>query len=175
MIFALCCGIVCALICGFVFIYDDYYDIRTILFKIFVSLFFGGIAFLFSYAMSFSIVSERPLSELKELYEFELIDKKDIHSLHQESALDANFVLGSGRINRRNNYYCLIKNEIGYQVVSYSISESYINYTNEHPYVETYEAVKPKTFGAKFFGDTGIKYYIIYIPENSIIENYEIK
>jgi len=175
MIFALCCGIICALICGFIFIYDDGYDIRTILVKIFVSLFFGGIAFLFSYALCFGIMSERPLSELKELYEFELVDKKDIHSLHRESALDATFVLGSGRINRRNNYYCLIKDEIGYQVVSYSVSESYINYTNEHPYIETYQSVKAKTFGAKFFGDTGMKYYIIYIPENTIIENYEIR
>ena len=175
MIFALCCGIIFALICGFIFIYEDDYDIRAILLRILVSLFFGGIAFSFSYALCFGIMSERPLSELNELYEFELVDKKDIHSLHQESELNTSFVLGFGRINRRNNYYCLIKDEVGYQVVGYYVEQSYINYTNKHPYVETYQAVKPKTFNAKFFGNIGIKYNIIYIPENTIIENYEIR
>ena len=104
-----------------------------------------------------------------------LIESKPLIALKDNSDIVGTKYLFSGTIKEAQYYYYIEETEFGYKQNKIQASSAYIKYDNESPRIETY-VNKYKNLIVRFFcGNTSInETVVIYIPEGSIVENYEI-
>ena len=176
MILAIVLSIITFLIAGFIFISSDWpygwREIGEVIAMLFASMLLAGVVFVFT-ALICSSVSNYHLAD-EEYYEYQMEDVK-IYSLRTSNDLNGTFVLGTGTVKTTTKYYVVIKTNIGYQIKDIDASVAYILYTKDQPHLETYSHKDYKTSKARWFTTGATTYYKIYVPEGSIIENYEIK
>jgi len=147
-------------------------DIKVLALYSFFSLLISSIVFLFTILIC-GAISDRHLAD-EEYYEYQVEDI-EIYSLQTSNGLNGTFVLGTGNVSTKTKYYVVIKTNIGYQIKDIDASVAYILYTKDHPHLETYSHKDYKSSKARWFTTGATTYYKIYVPEGSIIENYEIK
>ena len=176
MILAIVLSIITFLIAGFLFISSDWpyewREIGEIIAMLFVSVLLAGVVFVFT-ALICDTISNYHLAD-EEYYEYQVEDV-EIYSLRTSNDLNGAFILGTGTVRTTTKYYVIIKTNIGYQIKDIDASVAFILYTKGQPHLETYSHKGYKTSKAKWFTIGATTYYKIYVPEGSIIENYEIK
>lgn len=176
MLLAIVLSVITFLIAGFVFISSDWpyewREIGEVIAMLFASVLLAGVVFVFT-ALICSSVSNYHLAD-EEYYEYQVEDV-EIYSLRTSNDLNGTFVLGTGTVSTTTKYYVVIKTDIGYKIKDINASEAYILYTKDQPHLEIYSHKDYKTSKARWFTTGATTYYKIYIPEGSIIENYEIK
>lgn len=150
----------------------DWSDIRALVAYFFLSALLSGVVFLFI-GLICGANSDRHLAD-EEYYEYQVEDV-EIYSLRTSNDLNGTFVLGTGNVSTKTKYYVVIKTNIGYQIKDIDASVAYILYTKDQPHLEIYSHKDYKCSKAKWFTIGATTYYKIYVPEGSIIENYEIK
>lgn len=101
-------------------------------------------------------------------------ETQELISIEDNFVTTGDFFLGSGTEETQAVYYATIKTDKGYQTQDFERQVSYIQYTTEYYRVETYYDYFTNPIIRFFAGDGYREYYIFYIPENSIIENYNI-
>lgn len=105
-----------------------------------------------------------------------VIETTEIIAMHDGSEVNGRVGGGifcaSGYIDEEPIYKVLIKTDKGLQTKTYKASESYVQFTNEIPRVET-RRVEAIGFWNFFCGDGFLDKheYIIYIPEDSVVAN----
>lgn len=150
----------------------DWDDIGALVAYFFFSALLSGVIFLFT-ALICNTISEKHLAD-EEYYEYQVEDV-EIYSLRTSNELNGTFVLGTGNVSTKTKYYMVIKTNIGYQIKDIDASVAYILYTKDQPHLEIYSHKDYKCSKARWFTTGATTYYKIYVPEGSIIENYEIK
>lgn len=177
MILAIVLSIITFLIAGFVFISSDWpygwREIGEVIAKLFVSVLLAGVVFVFTAALCNAVTSTNHLAD-EEYYEYQVEDV-EIYSLRTSNDLSGTFVLGTGSVSSKTKYYVVIKTNLGYKIKDIDASVAYILYTKDKPHLEIYSHKGYKTSKARWFATGATTYYKIYVPEGSIIENYEIK
>lgn len=86
----------------------------------------------------------------------------DILSLKRESAEEGSFILGTGRIEKRNYYFYYYQEDKGIKLGKVDSEEAYIIQTNE---------MTPSIYHIKEKKSLESNYYI-YVPEGTIITTY---
>lgn len=150
----------------------DWSDVGILVVCFFASAALSGVVFLFTILIC-DANSTRHLAD-EEYYEYQVEDV-EIYSLRTSNDLNGAFVLGTGNVSTKTKYYVVIKTNIGYQIKDIDASVAYILYTKDQPHLEIYSHKDYKISKARWFTTGATTYYKIYVPEGSIIENYEIK
>ncbi len=150
----------------------DWEDIGCMLLSLFVSTVLAGVVFLFT-ALICDANSKSHLAD-EEYFEYQ-VESVELYSLRTSDNLNGAFVLGTGAVSTTTKYFVVIKTDIGYQIKDIDASKAYILYTKNKPYLEIYTHKDYKSSKAKWFTFGATTYYKIYVPEGTIIENYEIK
>lgn len=151
----------------------EWQDIGELIGQLVISALLAGVVFIFTALICDAISSHYHLAD-EEYYEYQVEDV-EIYSLRTSNDLSGTFVLGTGSISSKTKYYVVIKTNIGYQIKDIDASVAYILYTKDQPHLEIYSHKDYKCSKARWFTIGATTYYKIYIPEGSIIENYEIK
>ena len=81
--------------------------------------------------------------------------------------------LGSGYVEDELYYYYMTDTKEGFQAKKIKAEDTYVRYSDE-PIVETYTATNFKNKLPWLIALPIKSFYIVYIPEGSIIENYRI-
>ena len=112
----------------------------------------------------------------KSNYMYELTNHEEIVALQDSTGGTARTgSLGSAYINNSLYYYYMSDTEYGYNAGKINAENTYVRYCeDETPSVETYSAVDFKNKWLYLFAFPTDTYYVAYIPEGSIIENYQI-
>ena len=179
MILAIVLSIITFLIGSFIFISSDWpykwsgRDIGEIIGYLVLSALLAGVVFVFAVVLCNAVTSTNHLAD-EEYYEYQ-VENVEIYSLRTSNDLNGAFILGTGTVRTTTKYYVIIKTNIGYQIKDIDASVAFILYTKGQPHLETYTHKGYKSSKAKWFTIGATTYYKIYIPEGSIIENYEIK
>jgi hypothetical protein len=99
----------------------------------------------------------------------------EIVALKDNNELSGSFFLGSGCVDENTRYYYMENTERGKRMRDISAENAYLNESNsETPRIETYQSEwKNKAWNLIAFPSEG-GYYKIYIPENSIITDFEV-
>ncbi|MEK4824508.1 hypothetical protein NSS71_08115 [Niallia sp. FSL W8-0951] len=101
----------------------------------------------------------------------------EIYALKDNSSINGRFFLGTGNVDG-NQVYSFIKKEDGGKKVSSISVDSAIVYEgeNESPRIDAYDPHIKSKIARKLFGDMafGDSKYKIYIPDNSMINEYKV-
>ena len=98
-----------------------------------------------------------------------------LEALKDNSNLQVRFFLGSGTVDEKAYYYYLAKEKQGIKQNKLSADSSYLNYTNEEPYIEEYGMIPSGWYGKLMFGKEPVDhYYKIYVPEGSITNEFKV-
>lgn len=108
--------------------------------------------------------------------ETECIESVDIVSLKDNFNTEGVFCIGSGSIEEDLVYYYAYESDKGITIGEIPANETYINYSNDKPRLETYNTHFESEFLKHNFVYLGedAEYYKLYIPEGSVIEEYKI-
>ena len=176
MILAIVLSIIAFLIVCFILISSNWpykwRDIWELIGYLVMSVLLAGVVFLFT-ALICDTISHSHIAD-EEYYEYQVKDV-EIYSLRTSNDLNGTFVLGTGTVSTTTKYYVIIKTNLGYQIKDIDASRAYVLYTKNKPYLEIYSHKDYKNSKAKWFTFGATTYYKIYVPEGTIIENYEIK
>ena len=112
----------------------------------------------------------------KSNYTYELAKKEEIVALQDSTGGTVRHgFMGSAYVNNSLYYYYMTDTELGYKSGKIDAGNTYVRYCeDEKPVVETYYAVDFTNKWYYLFAIPSDTYYIAYIPEGSIIENYQI-
>lgn len=130
----------------------------------------GLMTFLVGLVVSAIIFAVAPTTQTELPQSTPLIALQDNTSIHGRS------YLGSGRADEDLYYYYLYKTDMGVTQGKVKADEAYIRYTKDntprvHPIEQTFTTWFPKFW---FFDKDYEEGYIIYLPEDSIITEYQI-
>lgn len=112
----------------------------------------------------------------KSNYTYELTNREEIVALQDSTggAVRHGF-MGSAYINNSLYYYYMTDTEYGYKSGKIDAGNTYVRYCEDgKPIVETYSASGFTDKWHYLFAFPMDIYYIAYIPEGSIIENFQI-
>ena len=137
------------------------------------STFFIGVAMFIVCALGLYVTNEL-VYDLGAKTERQYIKTQEINCIEDNFINVGDFFLGTGTENSEAVYYAMVKTDKGYQMQDFKREKSYIQYSTEYYRVETYHDYFTNPVVRFFAGDGYREYYIFYIPENSIIENYNI-
>ena len=98
----------------------------------------------------------------------------EIYALQDNIITSGTMFLGTGLVNGEPKYYIMQHTDEGYKLETYDTEEAIIVYIDGPPRVDHIHNYFTNPIVRFFCGDSGCNGYIIYIPENSIISNYEI-
>ena len=112
----------------------------------------------------------------KSNYTYELTKREDIIALQDSTGGTVRHgFMGSAYINNSLYYYYMTDTEYGYKAGKIDAGNTYVRYCEDgKPIVETYSASGFTNKWYYLFAFPMDTYYIAYIPEGSIIENYQI-
>lgn len=106
---------------------------------------------------------------------FEMAEANTIVALSDSAGANGSFgFLGAGYVKDDLYYHYMIKNDVGYKAEKILASDTIIRYTSEDFKVEKYEATGFKRKSDHIFAVPTGKYYVVYIPEGSIIEGFRV-
>ena len=99
---------------------------------------------------------------------------KELIALKDNSTIDGTFFLGSGSINGEMKYVAMVKDKNGYKMETYRIEDVYINEVDNNFRIEEigYEFKNENMY--LFFGNIKNHTYRVYIPKDSVVQNYKI-
>ena len=162
-----------ALICVIAFGIWVYNMDDDFLFKILLWVMAPIFLFLFAYLMI--IVSSCFIDKNKTNYIYDKTSNTEIVALNNSTGVSGRSgFLGSGYVSENLYYYYMMDTRKGYKASKIRADDTYVRYSDD-PHIETYSVIgfKNKLYYliAVPFYDC---YYIAYIPEGSIIENYKI-
>lgn len=108
-------------------------------------------------------------------YTYEKTNTIEIIALNDSTGVNGKSgFLGSGYVSENLYYYCMENTNNGYKASKIRAEAAYVKHSDD-PHIETYSVTgfKNKLYYliSVPFADC---YYIVYIPEGSIIENYKI-
>lgn len=95
-------------------------------------------------------------------------------SMNRDGSINGSFFLGSGSIESKQQYSYFVKDSIFFELKSVDVDVSKITYTNETPKVVMSRKVPTGFWGEWFTLSLHPKNYIFYIPEGSILHNYNL-
>lgn len=144
-------------------------DDHEIIYSTIVSIFLSILVFLIIGAVVYGI-SETFVSE--EDVVTEKTETQKLISLEDKSVAQGRFILGTGKINNDDYYYYVAEKDKGYKTDKVSIDNCYIRYTNDNPRIEKYFGKTFKNWFMWIYAMPAKRYYIIYVPEGTIIMNY---
>jgi hypothetical protein len=107
--------------------------------------------------------------------QYELEGEQKIIALNDNIAGKGDTYLLRGHYEEDLCYFYCVEDELGYKVNKINADNTYVKYTDKDYRIEQYNPVFKNDI-LVFFASTPIKddRYIIYCPENTIIEKYEI-
>lgn len=107
--------------------------------------------------------------------QYELEGEQKIIALNDNIAGEVNTYLLRGHYEEDLCYFYCVEDELGYKVNKINADNTYVKYTDEDYRIEQYNPVF-KNDVLVFFASAPLRddRYIIYCPENTIIEKYEI-
>lgn len=119
------------------------------------------------------IIASSAIAEVEADKTYYLVDDTDIYALQDNVGSSGTFFLGSGRIEDKAKYFYVVETDFGYAIRDVDVDGSYIKYTDDRCHIETYsyEFTNPVV---KWFAIPMNNRYIFYIPEGSIINNYNM-
>lgn len=98
----------------------------------------------------------------------------ELHSLNDNIEIEGQYFIGTGSFDSEPKYYVMLKTEMGYEMKTYDISEVTLIYSDT-PRVEFYKNYYTNPVVKFFCGEESLDtHYKIYIPEGSILNNYQI-
>lgn len=106
-----------------------------------------------------------------------VVEKKssqEIISLKDNMNIRGSAYLFGGHIDEDLYYFYAKETEQGYITDKVKASRCYINYTNETPRIESYEATGFKTWTTWIYAIPAYHHYSIYVPDGTIVTDYEI-
>ena len=105
----------------------------------------------------------------------EVIDSsKELIALKDNSMINGKFFLGSGSVNGEMKYVAMVKDKNGYKMETYRVEDVYINEVDDNFRIEEigYEFKNENMY--LFFGNIKNHTYRVYIPKDSVVQNYKI-
>lgn len=110
----------------------------------------------------------------KSSYIYEKTDTEEIVALQDSTGANGGlWFLGSCYVDNDLYYYYMTYTENGYKASKINAESTYVKYSDE-AYIENYSSIDFKNKICYLFTIPLDSYYIAYIPEGSIIENYRI-
>ena len=107
-------------------------------------------------------------------YEPYIESSAEIMALQDNFTTSGQMFLGTGELKNELQYYVMQHTVDGYMIKNYPTDETHIVYIDGPPRIDHIHNYFTNPIVRFFCGDSGCNGYIIYIPENSIISNYEI-
>lgn len=95
-------------------------------------------------------------------------------ALKDNSAISGRFFLMNGSIDSEQYYYYAAEDELGIKVDKVAASECYIQYVESEYRIESYTPVFRDEWRNWFAIQMKDPYFIIYIPDGSITEEFSI-
>lgn len=162
-----------ALICVIVFsiwVYEIDDDFLTKI-LLWIALLIGSAAFVFITIL----ISSAVIYNNKTNYIYEKTNTTEIVALNDSTGVSGRIgFLGSGYVSEDLYYYYMKNTSKGYKASKIRADATYVKYS-EDPHIEIYSVTG---FKNKLYYLIGVPftdcYYIAYVPEGSIIENYRI-
>lgn len=106
---------------------------------------------------------------------YNITESNSIVALSDSVGANGSFgFLGTGHIKDDLYYYYMVKNDTGYKAEKIPASDTIIRYTSSDFKIEKYEASGFKNKSKYIYAVPVGQYYVVYIPEGSIIENYRV-
>lgn len=139
-------------------------------FNILESIAWGGVI-----GILLGFIIMMPLSFIPNV-EYVVYEEYPIYAFQNTTQLEGSFFLGSGYINEENTYIYLTKTEDGgVQLKSVPANKTTVYETKETPKLIKYDAQYVSKIARFFLIPMHPMQYKIYIPENSIIYNYNLQ
>lgn len=93
----------------------------------------------------------------------------EIIALSDKSSVGGSFFLGCGSISDNMYYYYISNDTNGYRTHKIKAENAYVKYTDETPHIVSHSTDIQNEWG--FYIDD---YYVIWIPEGSILQQYSV-
>lgn len=148
----------------------DSWGIGEGIFMSFLSLLLAGLVFLGFLLIAAASGDCIPESD----QEIELVNTTNIIALKDNAGVSGSFFLGSGYIDDDLYYYYAAETERGYKVNKLRADNCYTQYSDDAPRIEEYEATGFKRWYHYIYAIPSDSYYVVYIPEGSITNVFEI-
>ena len=98
----------------------------------------------------------------------------ELHLLNYNIETEEQYFIGTGSFDSKPKYYVMLKTEMGYEMKTYDISEVTLIYS-DIPRVEFYKNYYTNPVVRFFCGEESLDtHYKIYVPEGSILNNYQV-
>lgn len=154
--------------------YGDKPKIRTYFGEWFLLIFFVGFLYVF---ISFGIYIFTEGSDNFTHYEKD--SEWTIYALDDSIGASGRFFLGSGRIDSDIYYYYVYNTVHGQKIGKLRASNVYLKYDDDNHYIEKYnrhynDDLKTKLLVTQLFTKCEDSYYVIYIPEGSITNDFTV-